>query len=391
MKILFLKARNLCYQSNHLFIDEFKKALEKSNVDVEVLEVMDENSAEKLLPTIFHKHFDAVIDFNSVLSRAQDDEGTYFPDLLDAPFFNYIVDHPMFHQLYLEAPVKNMHAIAVDKNHVAYINKYIPSIKSAHFLPLGATKSNLEAKYEDKKIDILFSGTYMPSNEHLYFILNLPDKLKKANLNLIEYMESDRTKTLEQAVLDLDLQDKFIDEKFPTNPLHPFYRVDYYMRTKTRERLIDGLLKAGIKLDIVGSDWENYKTPYKNQIHFYKITSYRNSLQLMANSKITLNVQPLFKAGVHDRVLNSMMNKSVAVTDTSSYIEENFEAKKDLLLYNPEKIETLANDLTVLLENPSKQLEITTSAYDKIMKNHTWEARSKELIKIILSVLAPTS
>lgn len=383
MKILFIKARNLCYQSNHVFVDELSKALKEQSVETEILEILDESTAEKLLPTIFHKHFDAVIDFNSVLAVARDDEGTYFPDLLDAPFYNYIVDHPTLHQLYLEVPAKNMHAICVDKNHVNYIKKYIPNIKSADFLPLGATKSNLETKYEDKKIDILFSGTYMPSSQHMYFILNLPDALKKANLDLIEYMESDRTKTLEQAVLDLDLQNKFIDEKFPTNPLHPFYRVDYYLRTKNRERLVDGLLKAGLKLDIVGSDWENYQSPYKNQIHFYKITSYRNSLQLMANSKICLNVQPLFKAGVHDRVLNSMMNKAIAVTDTSTYIEENFEDKIDLLLYSPDKIETLANDLTCLLENPNKQLEITASAYNKVIKNHSWEARASLLTSLV--------
>ena len=78
MKILFFITKYLCYESNTAFIDEMVKGLHKRNVEVEICEVMDEESAPMVLERLCGKHYDACIDFNAVTPRAVFDDGTFF-------------------------------------------------------------------------------------------------------------------------------------------------------------------------------------------------------------------------------------------------------------------------------------------------------------------------
>lgn len=45
----------------------------------------------------FWEKYRAVFDFNSLLPRLAMDDGTPVIDLFDGPFYDYIVDHPLFH------------------------------------------------------------------------------------------------------------------------------------------------------------------------------------------------------------------------------------------------------------------------------------------------------
>ena len=67
------------------------------------------------------------------------DDGTPVIDLIDGPFYDYIVDHPLFHYNCLMTRAKNFHAIVLDEGQADYVKEYHPQVKSVHMLPLGAT------------------------------------------------------------------------------------------------------------------------------------------------------------------------------------------------------------------------------------------------------------
>ncbi len=102
------------------------------------------------------------MDINSKLPYFVLEDDRRFLDVLDAPFYNYIVDHPLYHHPGLIFPLKDYHAIAIDHCHKSYMEKYYPHLQQVAFLPIGATQSRLAdvIPYEKRQIPLLFLGTY---------------------------------------------------------------------------------------------------------------------------------------------------------------------------------------------------------------------------------------
>ncbi|MBQ1902605.1 MAG: hypothetical protein II169_08685, partial [Lachnospiraceae bacterium] len=158
MKVLLISSRELCYFSGSFFLDRIQEELEKI-CDVERVEFSETNL--DALQACLEKRYDAVLDINSKLPYLVMDDGSRFLDQLQAPFYNYILDHPLYHHPGLVFPLKDYHAIAIDKRHQAYMKQYYPHLKTVEYLPLGGTADLHPVDYKDRRIDLLFAGTYL--------------------------------------------------------------------------------------------------------------------------------------------------------------------------------------------------------------------------------------
>lgn len=96
--------------------------------------------AAAVLERYIGKEYAAVIDFNSKLPRLMCDDATYYLDTIQAPFFNYILDNPLYHHATLQCPLQRYHVLLVDEEHAAYVRKHYPHIQGTHMLSLGAMK-----------------------------------------------------------------------------------------------------------------------------------------------------------------------------------------------------------------------------------------------------------
>ena len=83
----------------------------------------------KDLEALCGQSFDAVIDYNSKLPGAVLDDGTPFLNHIQAPFYNYILDHPVYHHANLSVLLENYHVICIDDDHNKYISKCIRILK----------------------------------------------------------------------------------------------------------------------------------------------------------------------------------------------------------------------------------------------------------------------
>ena len=70
-----------------------------------------------------------LLDFNSTITRMVEEDGTPVLDKLDGPFFDYILDHPLFHYNCLNADLKNLNGIFLDEAQEAYVKRYYPRVK----------------------------------------------------------------------------------------------------------------------------------------------------------------------------------------------------------------------------------------------------------------------
>ena len=146
MKVLIFTTRQLCYNSGYYFAHRIGEEIEKLGIECEYCEIPEnaipsagtqiaqpaienagksvDEEAEKMLESYIGKEYLAILDFNSKLPRLILDDESYYLDSIDAPFYNFILDHPLYHHSTLDCKLKNYYAFSIDENHCKYIQNF---------------------------------------------------------------------------------------------------------------------------------------------------------------------------------------------------------------------------------------------------------------------------
>lgn len=392
-KFLVLQLREVCYNSYTYFSSMIAKELRARGHEVTIF-----SSADKPLDAIGQfagASFDAVIDCNSSAPRLTMEEGGYFLDRIDAPFFNLLLDHPLYHHDSLKCTLQNYHVRCLDENHAAYLRSYYPHLKSvglwtatgsaASDIP-GTDRGSYAADISDadnsspllpiaaRELPVLFSGTYTDPDEVMRAIRELPLFIQHDLELIISELITHPTQTIEGAVLSLgDSLDSYLPEAMPLF-VQSCFLADTYVRAYRRRELVLAAARAGLPLRLVGSDWEKLPLPADTSVSLHPGVPYTESFSLMAHSRLTLNLMPEFKAGFHDRIFAAMLNGSVAVTDPSVRLLQEFSDKKELLFYNVTRLDEGCERLRRALEKPRMLQQIADQGLKAANKRFTWQA-----------------
>jgi spore maturation protein CgeB len=150
-----------------------------------------------------------------------------------------------------------------------------------------------------------------------------------------------------------------------------------------REKIIKTLIESGINVDVFGDSWK--KSPYadnKNLI-IHDDIDFEKGLDIMAQSRISLNVMSWHKGGMTERIANAMLNYSVCVTDETSYINRHFVAGENIVTFNLDNIDKLPDKIRTVLQDENLQKYIEKNAYKKALSEHTWDNRSGYFMNIL--------
>ncbi len=382
-RILMLKIKSVCYDSTFQLADLYGKALEQLGYEVEYFSTAEEPITE--MERYVGQHFDAVIDFNSLLPNLDTDEDTLFLDGIDGPFIDYILDHPLYHNKQLKSPLKNFHVICLDYDHEEYIRKYYPHIQSVSTLPLFALPvAQADAK---RDIDVLFTGTYTPANDMLHKINSFDKPFSDEMKMLIDILLENPSLTQEEAVLKL-AKDLGFDEAsiMMRDRLYTFFLVDMYIKSYYREKLVESVLQDGRTLTVYGGQWEFYESPNAKYLDVHDMIPFHKTPELMQHANICLNIMPWFKAGIHDRVFTAMHAGAAMVTDTSQMLEEEFVHKQDILVYDLQHMEQVPELIAYGLEDKARLQELAKQGQKKVAERHSLEVRAKQLSDVIQNI-----
>ena len=386
MKLLFFQIKPTSYESYLYFSEalaaEFQKAGHETvifNAAKEPLESMERFRGER---------FDAVIDFNSVLPKVTTEDNTPFLNTIDAPFFNVLLDHPLYHHNVLKQDLNNYHVLCLDENHRSYLSTFYPHLKSVHLFPMTGSPAVPEIPYEKKDLPLLFTGSYTSPAEVLDAIKKIPDFMQEQIHMLIDRMEDDPALTIEAAAQEL-FSDTIVTELFPLH-MQSFFLADTFLRASVRDRILHALVSSGLPLTLCGNGYE--KAPFygeKNAV-FLPEVPFPETFPLMARAKMTLNILPLFKGGVHDRVFSAMLNGSAVLTDQSTWLSSHFRQNEQLFFYDygKEALEALPDLIGSLLSSEDEIAAVAEAGKKEAFLRHTWEQRFLTLQKIILSPCA---
>ncbi len=383
-EILIFISRVLCYGSNVFFANNLAEAFEKIGYNVEMCELDFSEDMTSVLEKYVGKKFTAIIDFNSTLPRLEVDEKVRYLDMIEGPFFNYIVDHPLYHHPVLQIDIKDYNVICLDNNHKQYIEKYYQNIKNTLMLPLAPTSSVSDDSCSKKTEDIVFLGTYTPSRIIDEQIIKLDNKDSDLIEQIIDIMYYDSSISHEKA-LEMIFAEKAIElssDEFK-QLANKTYLADMYLRAIRREKVINELINNDIKVTVYGAKWDEFFGRKMENLIIRNNVDYAVIPEIMSRAKMVLNVMPEFKDGIHDRVLNAMQNRAVCITDTNDFISRNFVDGQDLITYSNNRLEELPEKIKNVLEDESRLNQIAQNGYRKVAGKYTWTNSARKILESI--------
>jgi len=375
---------SVCYNILSVFANALGSALKQLGHLVEYFDLTVKSPSDSV--TLAGRKFQAIIGMQSYMfSIRLENNIDFLHDRIIGPKYNFVFDHPVRFERHLQKTPKDLTILTPDRNYANFANEYYPI--SAQFLPpAGILKVSVPSHETDsqRNYNVTFIATFEEFTVERFEKIHA---LPREERFLINYtwtlIRKNPTLTLEDA-----LKMGIADKKFSTTAFLPlFQRLQphlYCICVYYRYQVLKTLLDAGIKVDVFGASW-SYSSLRNHPCfiwHDYDLTT-EECLDIWRHSKLTLNVMSWHKDAVTERILNSMLQKTVVITERNPYICEEFIENEDIVLYDLDKLYQLPDKLYQLLSDSKTCNTIAENGYQKAAQSHTWNSRAKQLIALI--------
>lgn len=303
--------------------------------------------------------------------------------------FCIMVDHPMYYYKPLQAGVKNLTLICIDRDHQSFVIRYYPEYGKVYFLPLAGTRLPEEPlPLGERNIDVIFTGNYVPPEHLTPHIQHMDEESRRFYFDIIEDLIQHPSRPMEQELI-ARLTEEFprITREETLSCLHSMIFIDLYVRSWFRREIICALAEEGIPVTVIGKDWEKAGCRCPEHLILAGQKDSLACLKAMGQSKISVNVMPWFKNGAHDRIFNGMLQGCAVVTDSSAYLDEIFCSGTDFVAYRLEHYREISGKVRRLLECPGEAEAIARAGYEKAGKGHSWADRALTFLDIMKHTL----
>lgn len=334
------------------------------------------------------KGFDYVVMMNGVYEDVQfmDITCNHFRNVFDhvgTQIIEFFVDHPIRHIGFADRLVyQRGYAKTVwgDNNWKKYMETYMPQIKYSYFLPLGGIEQKDDCEFYEKENKVVFFGSYTDLDEFENYINQYMDA--SLTLAIIKRLIADPSLTIEQAMKKIGKEnDCEYSMERKMLQLKVFGLVDTYIRAYYRQQVIITLAKAGIPLELYG--WKGKQLEDYENVEIKDSVSIEKMLEICRHRRFVLNVNPWLKDGTQERVFNTMLGKSVCITDENNYLLQQCHHGENVIFYQLDKIEKLPDQIRYYMEHESEAAAIAQEGYILAKKEHTWTKRAEQLADLL--------
>ena len=379
MKNILLVKTLSQYGSVDNYIDKIAAGIRKAGCNTCVLDVWSLASPMHFNHVLSTCQFDVVLDVNGMLYKyglpEELPQGTIYG--------TYLCDPPKPLSRQLKTADDRTVVFSCDNDFRSYIERFYPNVKHVDFIPLSGEAYPGYIPFENRDLDIIFTGTYEEPEkikENALEQMRGREELVKLAEDMFEDIIINSHHTLEACLSSvLDRQNRKISKGEFDEWMGGLMGVHWYARSYFRDKLIRTLLEAGMQIDVFGNGWDTFCCGWKENLVIHEGGFYA-ARKALANAKIALNIMPWFKDGFQERIASAMLSKTVAITDGSKYIQDNFEDGKELVIYSLDDIGALADRIRYLLAHPKEAEKIAGRGYEKI-QNHTWEKRAHDMLR----------
>jgi hypothetical protein len=304
-------------------------------------------------------------------------------DDLAIPSYDIVVDHPYYYHTFLCDMPRLYHQISIDRNHIKYLKRFWPEIELGPFLPLAGTRLNPGKPLlpiEKRRYEVAMTGNYTPPSHFEKYITRLDDEYTAFYYGIIDDMLAHPEKTLE------DTAEEHIRREIPEvseaelkSVMPNLIFIDNYIRFTVRGRAVAELADNGIKVNLFGGGWNQLECKHPENLIVGESLISSQCLEMLGDTKVSLNVMPWFKDGAHDRIFNSMLNGAVSLTDSSVYLDSILHSGTDSMIYSLSDMDAIPDMVSSLLSDNDRMQQIADNGYRMAAKDHTWGNRAKVL------------
>lgn len=377
MKIIVLKGVSQ-YDAMRQYIDQWERCFREMGQETKVFDVLQGDTTEKLKDILGTWQPDVVISCNAMYAEVIEQ---MMPK--KCLFCTVLYDNPVFHGDRLKALGNRSIVLSCDRFYEAFLCDEYPNLRRVGFLPLSGSQVQTRKPYRERTVDLLFTGSYFDLNHHYETIKKLPGNLQILAENIINIMMEEPNTVLWQA-LDQVLQGYGITftQVQRLEVLQLFRCIDIFVRAYVRDQVMLHIVDAGIPVHIFGAGWNKFCCNHPENLILHE--GYGDtSLQALADTKISLNIMPWFRGGIQERNIAAMLAGAISLTDSSTYIEEQFQDGEDLVLYSLKQMDQIPAIIRAVLEDEEKAQAIAEAGYQKALQCHTWKHRVEEMLRII--------
>ncbi|MCM1326527.1 MAG: glycosyltransferase [Bacteroidales bacterium] len=374
--ILIYRGSDLCYNILDVFAQYMGDALEKSGQKVEYFDVSE--LPIEALAAYMKRRYKAVIGMQTDMFSLKWQDGRFAHDDIKAPKYQFVFDHPIRMLEHLQRVPRNFCVLTPDGNYKKFIENYYGH--AARFLPPGGKDTHGEK--DTPEYGLVFLGSYYDGPLRDLQIVRNMDKKRAYLLNrYILYMRRNLRMTPEEA-LQRTLEDYGIscDKEEFKQLMYRERWVIYCLSYHYRNKAIKLLLKEGVSVHVFGDTWKQSPMWGHPLLLWHEAVTGEDALEVYAKAKLSFNLMTWHKDGFTERIANAMLQKSVVVTDSTTYLEKNFENDRELLMFDLGHLEELPGRIKELLADEEKRAQMAECAYQKALEQHTWEARAKAIL-----------
>ena len=366
------------------FARQMAEGFKEIGYQVLLADMGNEKQAMELIYTFADPGKTAALFFNHAGLNFLTEERQSVWNELDVDCYDFIVDHPMYYHAAIIFPIRRLTFLCVDEYHQRFIERFYPGKVHSFFMPLaGIRDQEAEIPFEERSMDILFTGAYLIDDNVEYHIQGLGEGLRHIWLECFELLCNHTWLSLEAGV-ERCLRNKGIalPEEDLRDTIRLFQDMDGMLRSRARAEVIRTLANGDVKVHIYGEGWRYLDCKQENLIIHDRIP-FDETIPLIADSKMVLNVMPWFKSGVHDRVYSAMLNQCVCLTDSSEYLNRTLTDGREALLYSLDHLEELPGKVRRYLQDPGELKAIAKRCYEYAKDTQTWQYRARQLAQII--------
>ncbi|MHA1597998.1 MAG: glycosyltransferase family protein [Alphaproteobacteria bacterium] len=277
-----------------------------------------------------------------------------FYDKTDIPVMVFFVDHPAYHRDRILAPVRNLMMSFPSPGHVDFCHRFFGPGLIVDHIPHAAV-AGAPLPWGARDIDVFFSGSPLSGD------FRIADAALAAH-------DADPLRPLEDILIDTD----GVAASDLESLLTTFVQADGFLRNRVKRDFLKAC--GALSLTVCGEGWDDLGGPgcdVRGRV------SAQQTLEMMARSKITLNLLPPYYAS-HERIFQAMANGSVAATTPSD-----LSTKLPGLLTLPYDADAAALSLAENLAFDEGLRELAGQGERTFHSAHTWDHRVGDIIAFV--------
>ncbi len=302
----------------------------------------------------------------------------------DAVFWGYLEDHPFHHHSRLSRAGKGVFISCCDRKQVEYVDRYYSKIPWVSFMPHGGSVGDIHSKtFSARDNAIVFFGS-LGNEEDIHRRLDLTrSKYGKGIDKAVEEILENPGLAMEEVLSD-PAYGIGVDERF-AEKMSELSVIDELRRFEKRKRLMEALADAGRCVTIYGKGWEGLSEKARKVHRLMGSIEHSGIGMVMGASRYVLNDMPAFPDGSHDRVFAAMQCGAVCLTDRSVFLEETFQNMEEIVFYDTDHPEKLADIINRLNEDEDRAAYIAANG-QTAARDYTWRNVAKDIIEIVESL-----